>query len=381
MPQMTQRDRVLAAMNHRTPDRTPLDIGGIKTTSLNVHAYENLREYLTQPPFTLESPPAEIAHWRSQRTHMHESVSRCLGSDVRRVHIPLQPPLPAAITAPVQCDEWGNEWTQAPTGLYFVSRSALEHARSIDDVRRHAWPDPACLMNVDALAEAARRLRASTDCAICLDLPDGVAHQTQFLLGFERWLTLTVDDRRLFEEVAERVADTYSDMVAPVLDAVGDKVDLILHCDDIATQRGPLISPRAWRQAIKPRQARIFSAIKAHTSAKLLFHSCGSVAWALPDLIEMGVDGINPVQVSAKDMNTARLKQEFGRDLFFWGAIDTHHVLPFGTPSDVRDEVRRRIDDLTLDGGYIVGSVHIIQAEVPPENVVAMAEAAREVAS
>lgn len=378
MLDMTPRQRVLAAMNHQPPDRTPLDVGGIKTTSLNVHAYDNLREYLSQPPHNLLSPPAEIAHWRSQRTHMHESISSYLGSDVRRVHVRLPYPLPEATTAPVQFDEWGNEWTRAPTGLYFVSRSALEHVRSVDDVERFAWPDPSALMNAGAIAGAARELRASTDCAICLDFPDGVVHQTQFLLGFERWLTLTVDDRRLFEAVADRVAEIYSAMVGPVLDAVGDNVDLVLHCDDIAAQRGPLVSPRSWRESIKPYQSRIILTIKAHTRAKFLFHSCGSVAWALPDLIGMGVDGINPVQVSANDMDTARLKREFGRDLFFWGAIDTHHVLPFGTPADVRAEVRHRVDDLSRDGGYIAGSVHIIQAEVPPENVIAMAEAVRE---
>jgi uroporphyrinogen decarboxylase len=161
-----------------------------------------------------------------------------------------------------------------------------------------------------------------------------------------------------------------------LLQAVGDNVDLVLHCDDIAAQNGPLINPRTYRQVIKPRQKRIFDTIKAHTSARLLYHSCGSIAWVLPDLIEMGVDAVNPVQVSAAHMDTRRLKEEYGSDLAFWGAVDTHHALPFGTPDDVRAEVRRRIEDLAGEGGYVIGSVHIIQQEVPPENVLAMAEAA-----
>lgn len=364
----TPRQRVLDAMNHRSPDRVPFDIGGTKTTSLNRHAYDNLKAHLGL------SHPTVIGHWRSQRTHMAEEMSRRLGSDVRRVHVPYPDPLPEAVTAAVQRDEWGNEWTQAPTGLYFVSRSPLEGAETAADLAAYPWPDPATLVPVQAIADAAARLRAATDCAICLDLMDGVVHQTQFLRGFERWLTDTADNQPFFERLLDYVTDIYVAMVGPLLDAVGENIDLVLHCDDIAGQNGPLISPRAYRKLIKPRQARIFAAIRAHTQARLLYHSCGSIYWALGDLIDIGVEGINPVQVSAREMDTARLKREFGDRLFFWGGVDTHHVLPFGSPDDVRAEVRRRIADLADGGGYIVGSVHIIQAEVPPENIVAMAE-------
>ncbi len=290
---LTPRQRILAAMNHQATDLVPLDIGGTKTTSLNWHAYDNLKAHLGL------NHPTVMGHWRSQRTHMAEELSRRLGSDVRRVHVPYPDPLPAAVTATVQTDEWGNEWTQAPTGLYFVSRSPLETADTAADLAAHPWPDPATLVPVAAIAQAAARLRRETDCAICLDLMDGVVHQTQFLRGFEKWLTDTADNQPLFERLLDCVTDIYVAMVGPLLDAVGEDVDLVLHCDDIAGQSGPLISPRVYRKAIKPRQARIFAAIKAHTRAKLLYHSCGSIYWALNDLADMGVDGINPVQVSA----------------------------------------------------------------------------------
>lgn len=367
---MTPRERILAALNHRSPDVVPFDIGGTKTTSLNVRADAKLKAHLGM------NTPTEFAHYRSQRTHMAEEMSRWFDADVRRVFVPYPSPLPEAVTRPIQLDEWGNAWTQSPTGLYFVSRPALAEVETVADLTRHPFPDPASLVNVAALASAARALRARTDCAICLDLPDGIVHQTQFLRGFDRWLFDSADNRALFDALLERVTEIYIAMVEPLLDAVGDCIDVVLHCDDIAMQSGPLINPRVYRQAIKPHQARIFRAIKAHTSAKLLFHSCGSIVWALGDLIEMGVDAINPVQVSAAQMDTARLKREFGDKLCFWGAIDTQHVLPAGTPDDVRAEVRRRIDDLTSNGGYVIGSVHIIQAEVPPQNIVAMAHAA-----
>jgi uroporphyrinogen decarboxylase len=368
---MTPRARVLAALDRRATDVVPFDIGGTKVTSLNVHAYRNLVAALGY------GGPAEIAHWRSQRTHMREEVSAFFGSDVRRVQVAYPDPIPESVRAAVQLDEWGNEWTQsADTGLYFVSRSPLAGEIGAHDVRNHAWPDPAALMPAEQVAAAARELRARTDCAICLDLPDGVTHLSQFLRGFDDWLIDAAQNKALLGLIMDHVADVYCAMLGPLLDAVGDSVDVVLHCDDIAAQGGPLISPRAYRELIKPRQARIFSAIKAHTRAKLLYHSCGSVAWAIPDLVEIGADALNPVQVSAAGMDTARLAREFGDRIAFWGGIDTHHALPFGAPEEVRAEVARRVEDMR-GAGYIIGSVHIVQAEVPPVNLLAMAEAAR----
>lgn len=367
---MTPRARILAALDRRPTDVVPFDIGGTKVTSLNVNAYRNLVAALGF------GGPAEIAHWRSQRTHMREEVSAFFGSDARRVRVAYPDPLPESVTAPVQLDEWGNEWTQsADTGLYFVSRSPLAGEVSSHDVRNYAWPDPASLMPVERVAQAARELRARTDCAICLDLPDGVTHLSQFLRGFDDWLLDVARNKALLGLIMDHVADVYCAMVGPLLDAVGDNVDVVLHCDDIAAQGGPLISPRAYRELIKPRQARIFAAIKAHTKAKLLYHSCGGVAWAIGDLVEIGADALNPVQVSAAGMDTATLAREWGDKIAFWGGIDTHHALPFGSADDVRAEVARRVADMR-GAGYIVGSVHIVQAEVPPRNLLAMAEAA-----
>jgi uroporphyrinogen decarboxylase len=369
---MTPRQRVLAALACQPSDTVPFDIGGTKTTSINVHAYRRLLAHLEM------DAPVEFGNYRSQRTHMSESVSRRLGSDVRRVHVPYPSPLPPAVTARVQLDEWGAEWTQAADGPYFASAAPLATIESSAETRQHAWPAPEALLPVQALAEAAGRLRQETDCAICLDLPDGPVHTTQFLRGFEQWLVDSALDQPLFEYLMDAATDIYVAMVDPLLDRVGDAVDLVLICDDIGTQGGPLISPAAYRKLVKPRHRRIFDAIQAHSPARILFHSCGSMRWALPDLIDMGVAAFNPVQVSAKDMDPCDLKREFGGKLCFWGGIDTQHVLPFGAPDDVRQEVRRRIDELAEGGGYVIGSVHIIQPEVPPENIVAMAEAARE---
>jgi uroporphyrinogen decarboxylase len=149
--------------------------------------------------------------------------------------------------------------------------------------------------------------------------------------------------------------------------------------DDLGTQVGGLFSPSVYRRFFKPRLAEIIAFVKRRTRARVFFHSCGAVYPFIPDLIEMGVDILNPVQVSAAGMgDTAKLKSEFGSELTFWGAIDTQRVLPFGRPEEVRDEVRRRLDDLAPGGGYVMATVHNIQDGVPPENVLAMLDALRE---
>jgi uroporphyrinogen decarboxylase len=133
-----------------------------------------------------------------------------------------------------------------------------------------------------------------------------------------------------------------------------------------------MISPALYRKLIKPKQKRLVEAIKKKTAAKLFYHSCGATRALIPDLIEIGFDILNPVQVSAKDMDTRELKKTFGQDIVFWGGgVDTQHVLPFGKPQEVVDEVRRRIDDLAPGGGFVFAAVHNIQAYVPPENIVA----------
>jgi uroporphyrinogen decarboxylase len=195
--------------------------------------------------------------------------------------------------------------------------------------------------------------------------------------GFQAWLIDTALNSGFLDSLMGRIADIYIPMVTQLLDAAGDNIDLVMVCDDIAVQRGPLVRPEVYRRLIKPHQARILAAIRAHTSAKIVFHTCGSVYWALPDLVDLGIDGLNPVQTSAAEMDATRLKREFGREICFWGGIDTQQVLPFGTADDVRAEVRRMTDALNADDtGYVLGPVHIIQAEVPPENILALADAA-----
>ena len=173
------------------------------------------------------------------------------------------------------------------------------------------------------------------------------------------------------------IADRWIAVAENALDIVGDNIDIVFLGDDLAAQMAPLFDPVIYRELIKPRHARMLAAVKAKADVKVLYHSCGAVSGLIDDLIDIGVDAINPVQVAANDMNPADLKVRFGDRITFWGGIDTQGVLPFGTGEDVRAEVRRTIDILAPGGGFVLNSVHNIQGDVAAENIVAMFDEAR----
>jgi uroporphyrinogen decarboxylase len=155
-------------------------------------------------------------------------------------------------------------------------------------------------------------------------------------------------------------------------------VDVVFFGDDLASQLAPLFDPEIYRALIKPRHRRMVEAIKAKADVKVLYHSCGAVSRLIDELIDIGVDALNPVQVTAADMEPGSLKKRFGQRIAFWGGINTQEILPFGKPAAVRAEVRRVIDILGPGGGFVLNSVHNIQDDVPTENVVAMFDEARE---
>jgi uroporphyrinogen decarboxylase len=178
----------------------------------------------------------------------------------------------------------------------------------------------------------------------------------------------------------ETIAELHMEEFEHYIAALGPYLDVICVADDLGTQQGPQLDPDMWRRLVKPPMQKLYGFMKARMKhAKLFLHSCGSVYDLIPDLIEMGVDILNPVQVSAANMDSAKLKAEFGKDLVFWGGgCDTQTILPLGTPPQVREEVARRIGDLAPGGGFVFAQVHNIQPDVPPENMVAMWETALE---
>jgi uroporphyrinogen decarboxylase len=368
---MNSRECVLAALNHREPDRPPRDLGSTTATGIHPNAYRALKRHLG-----LDDSWRYLSA-RAQLAFVEAPIVERFGIDL----LPLIPE--SAAVAPAldehraYVDRWGIE-RRLPEdgGHYYVSRPPLANATSIGDLRAFELPQPR--EDFRALAEQARRLRATSDKALVLNPEVGFMHQSQFLRSFDQWLMDLVADPPFAAALMDRALDVWLAETAAMLRDVGKYADIVIYADDLAFQDRPMASRRTFDQLLKPRLRRVFDLLKS-SGLKVLYHTCGNVWSLIDEFIELGVDALNPVQVSAGEMgNTAELKRRWGDRLTFWGGIDTQRVMSSGTPDDVRAEVRRRINDLARAGGYVLATVHDIQAEVPPENVCAMFDGVNE---
>ncbi|HSC71758.1 MAG TPA: uroporphyrinogen decarboxylase family protein, partial [Candidatus Methylomirabilis sp.] len=337
MAGMSHRERVMRALSHREPDRVPLDLGGTRSTSLVVECYEKLNRHLgVQAPARIFSKWLNIAHPSEAMLTRFDIDTRSLGQGSPDNWQDKD------ISEDSYEDEWGVVRTRPAGSLYYdLTRAPFAGDVEVGDLTKFPWPDPHDPGRCRGLADAARRLHAETDYAVILNMPGGIVHQAQFLRGFEDWFADLIANPSFFQALMEKLADLWIEMAKDELHAVGGNVDICFCGDDVAFQDGPMMSMDLYRKMIKPHHRRLFGYIKSRTPAKIVYHTCGSVAHLIPDLIEMGVDGLNPVQVSAKGMDSRKLKQEFGRDICFWGGIDTQRVLPFGKPDEVAAEVKR----------------------------------------
>lgn len=369
MKMMTPRERVLSALNHREPDRVPIDIGGTFATGINVAAYEALKEHLGIQTETV------VASRRSQISQVQEEVRQRLGID----SYPLLPRAPegAEVIYPDGSyrDEWGVVRRKPEGGHYYVVEAPLAGEISLADIDSLPWPDPHDPGYLRGLAEEAREVRQGTDYALILSLPVGFVHQSQFMRGYEAWLMDLVLEPSLGEALMDHILDIHLAIIGRMLEAVGDNIDVVLYADDVGFQDQTMVSPELYRRFLKPRQARLFEFVKKHSEAKILYHTCGAVYSLIGDFIDIGLDILNPIQTTARGMDIQRLKEEFGQDLCFWGGIDVQQLLPHGSPVEVAAATREIIACLGAGGGYVLSAANNIQADVPPQNILAMVEA------
>jgi len=274
-------------------------------------------------------------------------------------------------------NEWGVTLCKPAGGLYYdIVDNPLKEATT-SDLERYDWPGPADPGRFEGLEEEAEYLYRNTDYALVgPGCQTGLFEEAWALRGFENFLADLILNPDFVHALLRRVLDFRKAMMGRYLQLVGRHLDVVYIADDVTMQTGPIMSPETYRRLIKPYQKEFFQFTKERTEAKLFYHCCGNVAPFLEDFIEMGVDIINPVQVSAREMDTKVLKKRFGDRVSFWGAVDTQHVLPQGSTEEVRREVRRRVIDLAPGGGYILAPVHNVQPDVPPENLSAMYEEA-----
>ncbi|HEB31115.1 MAG TPA: hypothetical protein ENI15_09610 [Spirochaetes bacterium] len=378
MAAMTSRERVLAAINHREPDRVPLDIGGGGSTSIVVEGYEKLKRYLRTGGDTGDTKYLS-KNYRIVR--LDESVMRQLGADCRSIS--MKPPMnwkPPASGPGTYKDIWGITWKEvhyAENGFYNeVVEYPLADA-GIGDLDSYPWPDPEDPGCTAGLARDAKTFYEETEYALLGDSKFKSFWELGYSLrGYDRLLMDLVLDPSFFSALMSRLLEINIAGTGRFLDAAGPYIQVFRTADDLATQKGLLFSPELYRKLLKPVYKKYFDFVKSKTDARIFYHTCGNIVDLLEDLIEIGVDIINPVQVSAMG-DTAELKKRFGERLVFWGGIDTQHVMPHGNVRDVESEVRRRIQDLGPGGGYVAAAVHAIQPDVPPGNIVAMAQAVR----
>lgn len=367
---MTSRERVFTALRHEEPDRVPIDLGG-GTTGIEVEAYDRLKALL--------GFQSQTKTFVRDHVEVDEPILQRFGIDTRYVQVGAPRGYRVEL-APDNSyvDIWGTRWRKPPSSLYYDMVEFPIKDATLDDLKRYRWPDPHDPGRTDGLRERARKLFEETDAAVVLDVTGfGVFEQGWALRGFENFYMDLVAEPAFAEALIQGVADYQIALYAHVLAEVGPYVHVAMVAEDLGSQESALISPDTYRRMIKPAQKRVWQFIKSKTDASLFLHSCGSVRTFIPDLIEIGVDILNPVQVAAAGMDPQELKREFGKELTFWGGgCDTQRVLTFGTPDDVEREVRQRIAALAPGGGFVFNQIHNIQPQVPAENVVRMLDTA-----
>jgi uroporphyrinogen decarboxylase len=378
---MNPRERVQRILNHQEADRVPIDLGATIVTSITKSAYIALKEHLGLPPEELK-----MLDYVQQLPYLDEAVMDRFGVDFRMVQLP-------AATAPdlevfaegdywAFYDRWGSKLHMPKDGgLYFDWVDFPIKEASLEALEAYRWPRPDPQEYNRELGRLARQLYEGTDFALVGSavIGGGIFEQPARTMGLPNFLMALVSEPKFADRLMERITDIYIESCNNYLDEVGPYIQVFTYWDDVNTQDGWMISPELFRKRIKPLERRLVEAIKKKTEAKIFFHGCGAAFELIPDLIDLGFDIFNPVQVSARGMDPKRLKREYGRDITFWGGgVDTQRVLPFGKPQEVAEEVRRRIDELAPGGGFVFAAVHNIQAQVPPENIVAAFDTARE---
>jgi uroporphyrinogen decarboxylase len=361
---MTPRERVLAALAHEEPDRVPIVVGVSNATGIKARPYRELAGVLG-----LDPGDAYIYDWPELGTALpNEAILERLGTDVR----PVLDAFPAATLLrnrerPAHdpfIDDWGSGQVEISEGHWFPGVHPLREAETLDAIERYPWPDMDDPSRVAHVRAAAAALAADGRYAIMatpwLLFPLERAFAMQ---GMDAFLANLAAEPEFAEALLRRIAALCQQLMGHFLEELGPNVDIIKIGDDLGSEQSLLMSPAMYRRMLKP----------------IFFHTDGDVFDLLDDLVEIGVDIVNPVQTSAGRMSDlAGLKRRYGDRVSFCGAIDTKHVLPQGTPADVRAEVGRVVRELGPGGGYLLAAVHTIMDDVPAENILAMVDAAQE---
>lgn len=379
---MYSKERMALALSHKEPDRVPLDMGGSLVSGITGPAYENLLR------FNGRSDDIELAEIAYLTVLPIDDFQIAMGVDVLGIYPENYSAYKFILHDDAEkywfIDPWGTKMTKPKdSGMFYdFTEFPLSNA-TIDDLDRYPFPDPTDKKRTEGIADRAEFIRTNYDQYTMMGSNGycmGLLQTLEFTMGFEEvFIRLAID---------EVFIETYLDLLVEkdilfwdnYLTRWPDNLDVIIYTDDFGFQEGLLISIEMFRKYFKKRYSEIFNAIrKKAPNVKILFHTCGAIYDLIPDLIEMGIDILNPIQVSCRGMDIADIKKNFGKDLVLWGGgIDTQKILPFGTEQEIRDSVKKTIDILAPGGGFVFNTVHTIQPEVPPQNIMAMIETLNE---
>ncbi|HZT34161.1 MAG TPA: uroporphyrinogen decarboxylase family protein [Bryobacteraceae bacterium] len=409
---MTSRERVLAAIAHREADRVPIDHGSMRSTGIMAIAYNRLKRHLgvTQGPTVLYDLIQQLAQpdqWYLDRFHVDAvDLGRAFWSPDQGQPWGLPDGSPAVAPAwfqPEQADGGlvvrdasGTVIGKMPRDSLYIDQCfwPLSGPDGLDcyeplaeKMQQVTWAgipaspfdQPLTGERLEEIARVARHLYETTDYAISLSVGCNLFEWSQFLFGMENLYVYIAAEKRKLGLFLDRLTELHIENLRRLLPKVRGYVQILVVGDDLGMQSGPQLSRQAYHDLFFPRHRRIYRYAREQSGAHIFLHSCGGIYQLIPELIEAGVEILNPVQTSARHMEPERLKREFGRELTFWGGgCDTQRVLATGTPAQVREDVRRRLEVFMPGGGYVWNQVHNVMADVPPENIVAMLEAAYE---
>ncbi len=366
---MEHLERVLKAVNKKEPDRVPIDLGGVISGITKV-AYDNLLKHL-------RFARIESKIWDAMQglVDIDERVLDRFGVDIRHIRPNLPKEEEVKRGEGWIVNEFGLTLRKQYHGYYyeFVEEKApLYNARTIDDIERYKDPQPN-EGRFRGLSKKAKQIQEKGFAVTVDTFLGGVLELAVWLRGFNKFYYDIVGNPEFTNALLDKTLEINKRFWQAYMDEVGEHATIVLLADDYGHQNGLLMSPALWRKIIKPRLKEFIADVHMHAkSAKIQFHSCGSVEPLIEDFVEVGIDILNPIQPKAKDMDSSHLIQKYDKKICYHGGIDVQHVLPNGTTKDVEEEIRKRMRDLAPGGGYIFAAAHNIQPDVPPRNIEVM---------
>jgi len=402
---MNSRERILAAINHRQPDRVPVDLGGSTVTGIAAMAYSNLKKYLgIETPTRVFDVVQQLANVDMEVINLFSvdalDINRITAetgewyevdlADGTRVEFPAwYRPEKLPDGSWQTTDEEGRVLSRMPVGATCFDQTFFPYQDGYPEdfdslkeaLKKISWVVHSHASNLDAgeLRERLIRLREETGKALVMSGGVKLLELGFFARRMDNFLTDLLVDREKLCEMLDRLVEMHLAGLEKKINALGDTVDVIRFGDDLGMKTGPFMDLDTFRDVFKPRYRILCDYVKKHSSMKIFLHSCGSVRQFIPDLIEVGFDILNPVQTNSHGMDPEELKREFGKDIVFWGGgVDTTSVINRGTPDEIRRDVLRRCEIFSKDGGFVFAPIHNILSEVPPQNIIAAYDAVRE---